>query len=64
MNKLTYITFACALLLSFIISLNFIDSGEKKSEIKEEEKTSGALEALNFLTRARAYPNDDIPPDG
>ena len=63
MNKLTYITFACALFLSFLISLNFIDSGEKKSEIIEKEKTSGALEALNFWTRARAYPNEDIPPD-
>jgi photosystem II stability/assembly factor-like uncharacterized protein len=63
MNKITILTFACVLLLSFFFSLNLIESEEIISEIKEEEKTSGALEALNFWTRARAYPNDDIPPD-
>ena len=46
-----------ALLLGF---LTFVNSAKKVSTV-QDEKISGAYDALNFWTMARAYPNDDIP---
>ncbi|RKY95560.1 MAG: hypothetical protein DRQ13_06930 [Ignavibacteriae bacterium] len=46
-----------AILLGF---LTFVNSPEEVSKV-HGEKISGAYEALNFWTMARAYPNDDIP---
>ncbi|MBM4167286.1 MAG: T9SS type A sorting domain-containing protein [Ignavibacteria bacterium] len=39
---------------------------QASSKVRKEkkEKTSGALEALTFWTRSRAFPNDDIPDAG
>ena len=46
-----------ALLLGYLI---FVNPNEEVSKVKDE-KISGAYEALNFWTMARAYPHDDIP---
>jgi photosystem II stability/assembly factor-like uncharacterized protein len=46
-----------ALLLGF---LTFVNSPEEVSTV-QRERVSGAYNALNFWTMARAYPNDDIP---
>ena len=62
MKKLTILLFVAYLLLSFFFSTNLLNLKEQHHQIKEEE-SSDALEALNFWTRSRAYPNDDIPPD-
>jgi photosystem II stability/assembly factor-like uncharacterized protein len=62
MKKLTILLFVTSLLVSFLF-VNLMNSKKQNHQIKEEEKTSGALEALNFWTRARAYPNEDIPPE-
>jgi photosystem II stability/assembly factor-like uncharacterized protein len=65
MNKLTILVLLCASIGSYFFSSNQNES--KKiiyGMIKEEEKKSEILEALDFWTRSRAYPNDDIPPAG
>ena len=63
MKKLTFFIILFSIIISyyFISNQNRFDNSKYSSTI-EEEKTSGALEALNFWTRSRAYPNDDIPP--
>lgn len=33
-----------------------------RTELREPEGTTGAMQALDFWTRARAYPKNDIPP--
>jgi photosystem II stability/assembly factor-like uncharacterized protein len=52
----------CAVfLLSFIVIIR----NDKKTTISkpaENEERTGALQALDFWTRARAYPGNDIPP--
>ena len=55
---LSLITFiiTCYLSLTFAGQFSFKDREELK-----EKGTSGALEALNFWTRSRAYPDKDIP---
>jgi hypothetical protein len=35
-----------------------------QNQESQERGRSGALEALDFWTEARAYPRTDIPPDG
>ncbi|MBI3363596.1 MAG: T9SS type A sorting domain-containing protein [Ignavibacteriae bacterium] len=58
---------ACVALSTFIIvfvlciQLFRVESQRPSGE--REGKLSGAREALDFWTRARAYPNNDIPPD-
>jgi len=62
MKKFTVIFLAAAFIFSFFISFNFIEIKKSSFEQEKEEKTSGALKALDFWTRSRAYPNQDIPP--
>jgi photosystem II stability/assembly factor-like uncharacterized protein len=48
----------------FFITLNQPDSHTNPNKVKKiSHGRSGALEALDFWTRARAYPNTDIPAD-
>ena len=57
-NKtISVIVTTSALLLGY---LTFVNSPEEASTV-QDEKISGAYDALNFWTMARAYPNDDIP---
>ncbi len=54
-------------LISFVIMF-ILNVSKEKDIIKENYKKrgsgrSGALEALDFWTAARAYPDNDIPPD-
>lgn len=56
-GTISVIVTACALLLGF---LAFVNSSQEV-RIVRGEKNSGAYDALNFWTMARAYPNDDIP---
>jgi photosystem II stability/assembly factor-like uncharacterized protein len=41
----------------------FNGTSEKSSMSPERSSVSGAMEALSFLSQARAYPMEDIPPD-
>lgn len=63
MKKLTILILVSAFLTSFFISFNLIEPKKSGNEIREKEESSDALEALNFWTRSRAYPNEDIPSD-
>ena len=62
MKKLTIVLFVTSLLISFFFSMSLLDTRNQSHQIKEEE-SSDALEALNFWTRSRSYPNEDIPGD-
>jgi len=62
MKKLTILLFVTSLLISFFFSPELLNLKKQNHQIKEEE-SSDALEALNFWTRSRAYPNEDIPSD-
>ncbi|MEE9450680.1 MAG: T9SS type A sorting domain-containing protein [Ignavibacteriaceae bacterium] len=56
-GTISVIVTASALLLGF---LAFVNSSKELSTVRSE-RISGAYNALNFWTMARAYPNDDIP---
>jgi photosystem II stability/assembly factor-like uncharacterized protein len=56
-RTITVIVTTSALLIGF---LTFVNSPEEISTV-QGKKISGAYDALNFWTMARAYPNDDIP---
>ncbi len=65
MKKLTLLLILTAMFISYYFTFNHSKSENSKYGVmNEEEKTSGALEALNFWTRSRAYPNEDIPSAG
>ena len=62
MKKFIYTVISLATLLGLFIM--FGGPSLWKDPPKEPvRRTSGAMEALNFWTRSRAYPNADIPPD-
>lgn len=61
MKKFQIGIFIAAFLVSFFISNNFMELKMNNPKFEIEENTSGALKALNFWTRSRAYPNEDIP---
>ncbi len=51
--------------LSFLLSFTIISRNGHRPEpsgLREHEERTGALQALDFWTRARAYPGSDIPP--
>ncbi|MDI6766393.1 MAG: T9SS type A sorting domain-containing protein [Bacteroidota bacterium] len=54
-------------LIGFIMMfiLNITNNEDFKKEVPKKSKSgrSGALEALDFWTQSRAYPDNDIPPD-
>lgn len=65
MNKVTILVLLIAVLLSYFFSSDQNASNEiNYGLIKEKEKKSEILEALDFWNRSRAYPNQDIPPAG
>ena len=65
MKKFTILLFLSSILFSFFFSFNLMKPVKNENGIKKEVgKRSGALDALNFWTRTRAYPNEDIPPAG
>lgn len=65
MKKLTILLSLFSILLSFFISSFLMQPVKHEIKIKKEEgKRSGALDALNFLTKTRIYPNEDIPSNG
>lgn len=60
--KKQFIIFFCFLLtaaLAFLIQTKT----EQKNLKQKNEKLSGAMQSMDFWTRQRAYPNDDIPSD-
>ncbi len=57
--QLSFVTF----LIFFFPFLAFFLDLQINMSNHERPKMSGAMEALNFWTRSRAYPNRDIPPD-
>jgi len=63
MKKFTILLLMFAFIVAFLFSFTIIKQGKNNIQLKErEEEKSDALDALNFWTRSRAYPNDDIPP--
>ncbi|MGB5847506.1 MAG: hypothetical protein WBH40_03400, partial [Ignavibacteriaceae bacterium] len=56
-RTISVIVATSALLLGF---LTFVNSPEEVGTVRGKN-ISGAYDALNFWTMARAYPNDDIP---
>lgn len=53
-----------AFLTALFLSIKILPSHRKIKEESERSGTSGAMQALDFWTRARAYPSNDIPADG
>lgn len=49
---------------TFVVLVKLPPSGPTTAMQRERAGTSGAMQALNDWTRARAYPLNDIPPDG
>jgi hypothetical protein len=64
MNKFTVLILVSTFLGSVYFSFNVIGSKKNYHEMRKEEERSDALEALDFWTKSRAYPNEDIPTDG
>ena len=65
MRRIHYISIS---IIVFFITFGSIFILQERSAIKEDDEggkngRSGALEALDFWTRSRAYPNNDIPKD-
>ena len=56
-GTISVIVISSALLLGFLV---FVNSPQEVSIVRGE-KNSGAYDALNFWTMARAYPSDDMP---
>ncbi len=55
-----------AILSSFLFSFWFVQSQHRAQSLSENQRERGvsdAMGALDFWTRARAYPDNDIPPD-
>ncbi len=64
MNRFGIFFSICSIfILSLILNMKEESPNEKKNTKKNETARSGALEALEFWTLARAYPEKDIPPD-
>ena len=62
MSRFNNFIFAFLFILTTLLSFHFLTETAEKGAEGMEEKT-GALEALNFWTRSRAYPQKDIPKD-
>ncbi|MGA2622693.1 MAG: T9SS type A sorting domain-containing protein [Bacteroidota bacterium] len=63
-RTITILISLAALVTAFLVIVN--SSRYRKyaaGELHEEERTSDAMQALDFWTRSRAYPEKDIPPD-
>ncbi len=51
-----------ALVITILVAIGyFVISINRVEEVEKEPRSSGALEALTFWTKARAYPGTDIP---
>jgi len=61
-SKRSAFTFLCVCAALFLVEAESPRHGRGNRE--NGSTRSGALEALEFWTRARAFPNADIPPDG
>jgi photosystem II stability/assembly factor-like uncharacterized protein len=61
MNRLTILIILSTSLIAFYFSSHLNESKTDQVLREKEEEKSDALEALNFLTRSRIYPNEDIP---
>jgi len=62
MNRVA-ILFSIFAIFTLGLILNIKEQIPNKNNEKNETTRSGALEALEFWTQARAYPDKDIPPD-
>ncbi len=62
-RRLPILLAAVAFSLSFLAILKSSDSRPGWRERESHEGRSGAMAALEFWTRSRAYPDNDIPPD-
>ena len=58
-NIIILFLFIASIMFSYITFEDQTKISDNKNT--KEDKTSGAYDALNFWTMARAYPNDDIP---
>ena len=63
MKKHTIIYFSLAFIFSFFLSFKIMKIDESRIKPENQEKFSDALKALDFWTRSRVYPKEDIPPD-
>ncbi len=61
MKKIAVLFFIMSFFVSLFIFNNLVETTKVNKRIENKEKTSGALKALDFWTKSRAYPNDDIP---
>ena len=50
--------------ISFYLVVQQSSVAERKIPLSEQKKTSGALEALQWISKTRAYPNAEMPRDG
>ncbi len=63
-HRLLFVLSVIIFFAAFLSSVKFFPPRSTSEREREERGPSGAMQALTDWTRARAYPFNDIPPDG